>query len=415
MAVSYVDRQALAVIAPTVCEKLGISDAQYGVLTSAFAFAYLIGAPFAGRLIDLVGARRGLLGAVLLWSIVAALHAIAPGFGALFALRIALGLAEAPSFPGASQTVQRALPPDERARGFGVLFSGSSLGAMVAAPLATWLTGKYGFQFAFVGTAIVGLCWVPLWLMVTSSPAARAAMDLPPRVEKAPAATGSVFRDQEQDRLAKPVTGFAVLAHPAVLRATLTVMASAPLINLLFSWGAKLLAREHHVVQADMGHYLWFPPLFFDAGAITIGHLASKSRAGGNLGPPRIHMGVSVALAAIGGLLIPLAHDPMTAMLYASVALIGGGGMYALTASDMLARVPPEAVATAGGICAAAQSIAQIISNLAIGALVKDLGYLPILFALAAWNLPGGLAWLLWKPPPIFDAPKDKESETAAT
>src|SRR5262245_30956785 len=117
------DRQTLSVLAPAVTEALGVSDSGYGWLASAFSLSYLVGAPLAGRLVDELGARRGLLGAVLLWSVVAGLHALAPGFGTLFALRIALGLAEGPSFPGAAQTVTRVLPPDEQPRGFGVLFT----------------------------------------------------------------------------------------------------------------------------------------------------------------------------------------------------------------------------------------------------------------------------------------------------
>src|SRR5258708_33701096 len=110
MAISYVDRQTLAVLAPTVTKALHIDDAQYGWLASAFSIAYLVAAPIAGKVIGVVGARRGLLAAVLAWSLVAALHAVVPGFGVLFALRIALGGAGSPSFPGATQTVQRALP-----------------------------------------------------------------------------------------------------------------------------------------------------------------------------------------------------------------------------------------------------------------------------------------------------------------
>ena len=45
MAVSYVDRQTLAVLAPTVTESLGISEQGYGWLVSAFSLAYLVGAP----------------------------------------------------------------------------------------------------------------------------------------------------------------------------------------------------------------------------------------------------------------------------------------------------------------------------------------------------------------------------------
>ena len=65
MAVSYFDRQTLSVLAPTVTAALGISDQGYGWLVSSFSFAYLVGAPLAGKLIGTIGARRGLLGAVL--------------------------------------------------------------------------------------------------------------------------------------------------------------------------------------------------------------------------------------------------------------------------------------------------------------------------------------------------------------
>src|SRR5262245_59034781 len=130
MSVSYFDRQTLSALAPTVTKALTIDETHYGLLVSPFSIAYLVGAPLAGRLVDRIGARRGLLGAVLFWSVVAALHSLVPrfmvlfalsGFTVLFALRIGLGLAEAPSFPGAAQTVQRALPAAERARGLGIL------------------------------------------------------------------------------------------------------------------------------------------------------------------------------------------------------------------------------------------------------------------------------------------------------
>ena len=58
-------------------------------------------------------------------------------------------------------------------------------------------------------------------------------------------------------------------------------------------------------------------------------------------------------------------------------------------------------VAAAGGIGAAAQSVAQIATNLAIGASVTKTGnYTFILVALAVWVIPGTVAWLAWRPPP---------------
>jgi MFS family permease len=117
MTVSYIDRQALSHLAPTVREALHIDHAQYGTLTGAFSLTYFVGAPLAGWLLDRIGARRGLTVSILVWSAVAALHALAPSFAVLFLLRVALGAAEAPSFPGAAQTIRRALPEIDRSAG----------------------------------------------------------------------------------------------------------------------------------------------------------------------------------------------------------------------------------------------------------------------------------------------------------
>ena len=87
------------------------------------------------------------------------------------ALRLALGLAEAPSFPGAAQTVRRILPAGEIPRGFGVLFTGSSIGAMVVPPFATLILRHAGWRAAFlVVTAIFGAATILIAFFVPPHP-----------------------------------------------------------------------------------------------------------------------------------------------------------------------------------------------------------------------------------------------------
>jgi MFS transporter, ACS family, hexuronate transporter len=386
MSISYVDRQTLSVLAPTVTRELNISEQGYGWLASAFSIADLVGAPIAGRLIDRVGARRGLFGAVLLWSTVAALHALVPGFFALFALRILLGLAEAPSFPGAAQTVHRVLPPASRARGLGILFTGSSIGAMLAPLLATSLARHFGWRAAFLGSAIVGLVWVPLWLAVTSAPEVRRVMD-----------------GESVARTTTPAPRMLdVVLHPAVLRAIAVVVASAPAIAFVLLWGSKFLVRHDHLDPAEVGAFLWIPPLFFDVGAVLFGDLASRRarRSGHDGSSPRTLLAIATLLAVTIAL-APFAPTPLLSMLLAGIALAGGGGLFALLTADMLARVSPQAISLAGGCTAAAQSLAYIVANPLIGAAVqRGASYSSVLVVLAAWTVPGCVLWLVTKAPP---------------
>src|SRR5579883_1777643 len=123
MSVSYVDRQVVAAIATSVRAALGFDATHFGWLASAFSAAYMVAAPAAGVVLDRTGARRGLAVAIVAWSVVSAAHAFVPTFAVLFAMRLALGVAEAPSFPGAAQAVRRALPPRDRSAAFGVIFT----------------------------------------------------------------------------------------------------------------------------------------------------------------------------------------------------------------------------------------------------------------------------------------------------
>jgi ACS family hexuronate transporter-like MFS transporter len=380
MTVSYIDRTTLAVLAPSVTKALDISEQAYGWLTSAFSIAYLLATPLSGWWIDRIGARRGLVASILVWTTVAALHAIVPGFGVLFALRIALGVAEGPSFPGSAQTIQRVLPPAERARGFGVLFTGSSIGGMIAPPLASYLYDVGGWRFAFVGTALVGLVWIPLWLVVTRPAAARAQLD-------------AVVIDEHA---ARP-TLLELVRHPTMVRALLAIFATAPLFGIALAWGAKYLDRTFGVAQEDVGRYLWLPPLMFDLGAVFFGDQASRRRRRTDQ-PARLLMAIGICLA-MTLVFLPWVRSPWEASVLVGISLAGGGAVYTLATAECLSHMPPHSVSFAGGVLAGAQSLALIIVNPLIGASVDHYGdYDVAAIAIGLWTIPGPAIWILSRP-----------------
>jgi MFS transporter, ACS family, hexuronate transporter len=376
MTVSYVDRQTLAVLAPHVTQALHMNDAEYGLLGSAFALAYLIATPISGWWLDGIGARRGLVRSLLAWSTVAALHAVVPGFATLLCFRVALGLAEGPGFPGGAQTVQRMLPEGAQPRGFGILFIGSSLGGMITPPLASWLFRVFDWRTAFLGSAIVGLAWIPLWLFVTRHHDVRERLD---RSDHAP-----------RMKLRELVT------DPIVIRALIAVIASSPIVLFVEQWSAKFLVGELAVKQGDVGHYLWLPPLWFDLGALAFGHLAAVTRKG--FAPPRALYAVAMALGACLALM-PLTDSPWGAIGVMCIAQVGSGALRTLVTADLLVRIPRHAIAFAGGVLACGQSIAYFVAGPLIGyAHDHHVAYPSIAVAIAIWLVPGSLAWIAWRP-----------------
>jgi MFS transporter, ACS family, hexuronate transporter len=391
MAVSYMDRTALSVLAPTVTKAMGISEPAYGLLASAFSMAYLLGTPLSGWWIDRVGARRGLVYSVLAWSAVAALHALAPGFAFLFGLRIALGLAEGPSFPGAAQTVMRVLPPEDRSRGFGVLFTGSSVGAMLAPPLASYLFRLAGWRVAFLGTAAIGLLWIPVWIAMAWRPAVATRLDTPGPV------------GEPEARAPRPAM-HALLFHPIMLRALIAIFAVAPITGFVIVWGSKLLVRRFGLGQGDVGSYLWLPPLCSDAGAVLFGDLAARQRRAAGAPPRALFVATVMLSCAIA--LQPLAGTPWLSVTVLGAGMAGVIATYTLVTSDMLARMPASSASSAAGIIAGAQSLALIISSPLIGLAVQHYGnYDVVALALGAWVVPGSAIWWAWRPAVRFERP----------
>jgi ACS family hexuronate transporter-like MFS transporter len=379
MTVSYVDRQAMAALGPTVKRALILSQAQWGALTSAFSIAYLLGAPLAGALVDRIGARRGLVLAVLVWSGVAALHSTVAGFASLFLFRIMLGIAESPTYPCAARCVGAVAPPQSRSGALAWLFTGSSVGAAIAGPAAIKIEAATGsFRFAFIAIAIVGALYAPIFFMTTRHPS------VVPLVEK---------REERKSSSLHDVLG--LFKEPAMQRAFILVVASAPAIMLVLNWGPQILETQLGVPQRGQAMYVWIPPLVFDAGAVLFGALASRrDRADRSV---RDLVLIAAALEACLGLAATTTR-PIPGIACLALAMAGGGALYALAAADLFRRIGIVRAGASGGIAAAAQSLAHVIAAPIVGKVLDKThnDYRGVLITLGAIAVPGAFAWALW-------------------
>src|SRR3954469_13095514 len=77
--INYLDRQTLSVVAPTLRETFGMSNADYGFVLSAFMLAYTISNGLSGPLLDRLGTRLGYALCMAWWSTAGILHALAIG------------------------------------------------------------------------------------------------------------------------------------------------------------------------------------------------------------------------------------------------------------------------------------------------------------------------------------------------
>lgn len=163
IAISYLDRQTLPVAVKAITLDIPLNNEQFSALQSAFLFAYALMYAGGGRLVDVLGSRRGFVVIMVFWSLACASHAFATTFLALAISRLFLGAGEGGGFPAATRVVAEWFPTNKRATAMGIINAGTAVGAVVAPPLIAIVLAYTTWRWIFVLTAALGLLWALWW------------------------------------------------------------------------------------------------------------------------------------------------------------------------------------------------------------------------------------------------------------
>jgi len=245
--ISYVDRNTLALLAPTILDETGITMAQYGWLVSAYSIAFMIGNPLWGRVLDRIGVRVGMSAAVVLWTLASVAHAFAGTPLGFAVARAWLGLGEGAAAPGGLRVVTQTLPASSRSRGIALAYSGGSAGALLTPLIITPVAAHWGWRGAFWFTGVLGALWLAAWLGLSRREDLRSAPSAEARA-RAPLSAAPSLRDPR-------VWGFLGAYALGALPLGFTVYSSA-----------LYLSRVLHQPQAAIGAVLWVPPLGSELG-----------------------------------------------------------------------------------------------------------------------------------------------------
>jgi ACS family hexuronate transporter-like MFS transporter len=308
--ISYIDRNTLALLAPTILKETGLSAEKYGLVISAFSVAYMLSNPLWGRWLDRFGVRLGMILAVAVWSGASAGHALAAGFLGFALARATLGFGEGATFPGGLRVVTQTLPAALRARGVALAYSGGSLGSVVTPLIMTPVALAWGWRAAFLCTGAIGLAWLGLWLLVSRRADVRA-----------PRAAG-----------AEPVTARPGFTDPRLWSYMLAYALGALPLALVIYAAALYLSRVLGASQTLIGKVLWIPPLGWETGYFFWGWLADRLPGEKKVAGLGRLMGVTAALS-LPLALVPWHRSFALAMFQMFVAMFLAGGFIILTVS----------------------------------------------------------------------------------
>jgi MFS transporter, ACS family, hexuronate transporter len=163
IAISYLDRQTLPVAVKAISRDIPLTNGQFSALQSAFLLAYALMYAGGGKLVDLLGTRRGFTVIMIFWSLACASHALATSFALLATSRFLLGMGEGGGFPAATRAVAESFSTKDRATAMGIINAGTSVGAVIAPPLIALVLLYSNWRWIFVVTGLLGLFWVAWW------------------------------------------------------------------------------------------------------------------------------------------------------------------------------------------------------------------------------------------------------------
>jgi len=379
---SYLARVNLSVVGDPIMGEYGLSQVQIGRVFSAFLLGYALCQIPGGWLADRWGTRRVLAVASASWVIVTAGMAAA-GWGvlaaigvipALLVLRFALGVGEAPMFPGAARGVSRWVPPSLQGTANGMVLAAIGLGSALAPPLLTFTMIRWGWRAALLVSVIPAAAASLIWAVMREPK----PVDRPePVLSSAPASTASRLKSRSF----------------VLLTASYTLQGYVGYIFVF--WFYLYLVQERGFTLLE-GAFLSSLPWILSIVSIPFGGWLSdrlvRGRAGlvwGRRIVPLVGMVAAGVLLALGAATL----NPYLAAVYlagSTAAVLSVEGPFWAT----MMSIGRERSGTAGGIMNMGSNVGGLISPALTPVLAVSIGWENALHIAAALAVLAGLLWM---------------------
>ncbi|GAB7528775.1 MFS transporter [Pseudomonas sp. 3A(2025)] len=174
--INFADRATISIAGSSIQKDLGIDAITLGYIFSAFGWAYVLGQIPGGWLLDRFGSKRVYAASIFTWSLFTLLQGFIGEFSVgtavvvLILLRMSVGLAEAPSFPGNARIVASWFPTKERGTASAIFNSAQYFATALFAPLMGWIVYRFGWQHVFIFMGALGMLFSLIWLRTIYSP-----------------------------------------------------------------------------------------------------------------------------------------------------------------------------------------------------------------------------------------------------
>jgi len=382
--INYADRATISIAGPDIKKELGLSGVQMGFVFSAFAWSYVVAQLPGGWLLDRFGSKITYFFSIFLWSTFT-LFTGAAGFvtggaavGLLFVLRLLVGAAEAPSFPGNSRIASAWFPTHERGLAAAVFNSAQYFATVLFAPIMGWLVHSFGWHSVFYVMGTLGILMAGLWLKTIHGPKDHPSIN---PAELAYIQEGGALVDLEgtaRTAQARQVDTLACIKELLGNRMLLGVYVGQYCITTLtyffLTWFPVYLVQERHMTILKAGFVASLPAIAGFLGGITGGWLSDRlAKAGYSLSVSRKVPIVAGMLMSMSMIACNYVEADTLVVAVMSLAFFGKG-VGALGWAVVSDTSPKEAGGLSGALFNTFGNTAGITTPIAIGYIVDATG-----------------------------------------
>ena len=166
--VANADRANIGFVLPYLRKEFAMSNTEAGGIISLFFFAYAAFQIPSGFLVKKFGIRTMFTMGMIFTSLFTGMIGTAGSIFSLKALRLLVGVAEAPVAISSSATINNWFPAKEKGTATGIFLAGSKAGPLIVPLLCAWIISVWGWREVFYIFMVPGLLLAAIWFFFIS-------------------------------------------------------------------------------------------------------------------------------------------------------------------------------------------------------------------------------------------------------
>ena len=386
--VTYFDRVMISTAMPSIQKEFAFDDVTVGWILGAFQLSYFMFQIPGGWLGDRIGPRKMLTYIVLWWSAFTALTAMMWSASSMIVCRFLFGMGEASAFPNATRSLSRWMLPSERGWAQGVTHAGARLGGAITPVMVAFLILHFTWHAPFIIFAVVGVAWAAVWhWYYRDNPSEHASVN-------------EAERKMIHDALGAPpkrkiIPWGSILRSPQMWTLSATYFCYGYALNMFLTWFPKYLDASRGMSLTQMGIFASLPLAAGVIGDIAGGWFSDEiiKRTGRVKFARKVVAVTGFLIAAVCCPFATLEADPYisTALFCASVfgleLVVGNAWAVSLDVGGNYAGTVSSVMNTLG-------NMGSFIMAVATGYIVRDFGWNPAFYVVAALSLVGAILFL---------------------